>query len=137
MSIGGRFAEAQTARYDVRKLQMTARIYQKIGGDVIQHGRRNAEAWLLEHDVPCAQRADPLMGWQGSADTRGTVVLSFPSLEAAVTFADRERLDYQVIGGTDRSKSRAMPTLLSVHPANNRHAEHAAIEDRIPIRGRR
>jgi hypothetical protein len=74
---------------------MTVRIYEKIPNNM-QQGRANAGQWLLEHDVPYACRADPLTGWQGSGDTRGQIMLAFPTCEAAVRFAEKEGLKYHV-----------------------------------------
>jgi hypothetical protein len=81
---------------------MTARIYQKIENSM-QRGRGNANVWLLEHDVPYAWKADPLMGWQGSGDTRGQIALTFLTAEAAVAYAEREGLDYRVVSTPKRS----------------------------------
>ena len=81
---------------------MGVKIFKKIENNM-QWGRANGKGWLLEHDVPYACRADPLTGWQGSGDTRGQVQLSFPTLEAAVAYAEREGLDYRVGPSSKRS----------------------------------
>ncbi|MBW8910651.1 MAG: ETC complex I subunit [Sphingomonas sp.] len=83
---------------------MSVRIYRKVENPM-QWGRRNGKGWLLEYDVPYACRADPLTGWQGSGDTRGQIQLSFPTLEAAIAYAEHEGLDYHVVhSGTRRLK---------------------------------
>ena len=64
----------------------SARIFQK-PKNAMQSGRAGTATWLLEHDPADPQRADPLMGWAGSADTRRQLVLSFPSAEAAEAYA--------------------------------------------------
>lgn len=81
---------------------MTVRIYRK-PENPMQHGRNNSRAWLLEHDVPYACKADPLTGWQGSGDTRGSVLLAFPTCDAAVAFAEREGLAYKIIPDQPRA----------------------------------
>lgn len=81
---------------------MIVRIYQKVE-NVMQQGRANGRGWRLEYDVPYACRADPLTGWQGSGDTRGQIQLSFPTREAAIAYAEREGLRYQIIEGARRS----------------------------------
>jgi hypothetical protein len=81
---------------------MATRIYRK-PANPMQQGRKNADTWLLEHDVPYACRADPLTGWQGSGDTRGQITIAFPSREAAVQFAEREGLPYYVLPNQRRA----------------------------------
>ncbi len=53
----------------------------------MQSGRAGCEQWCLEFEASEAQRADPLMGWAGSADTRRQVQLSFATREAAEAYA--------------------------------------------------
>jgi hypothetical protein len=72
-----------------------ARIY-RVLENAMQEGAANGRGWRLDYDVPYACRADPLTGWQGSGDVQGQVELRFPSLEAAVAYAEREGLDYRV-----------------------------------------
>jgi hypothetical protein len=76
--------------------RMSARIYRK-PANPMQRGRKNADLWILEHDVPYACRADPLTGWQGSGDTRGQISLTFPDRQAAIRFAEREGLAYRLL----------------------------------------
>ncbi|CAA7614161.1 ETC complex I subunit [Magnetospirillum sp. UT-4] len=74
---------------------MQARIYRP-AKTVMQSGRGNAKAWVLEFEPAAPKRADPLMGWLGSDDTTQQVRLKFASLEEAVAFARRKGLDFQV-----------------------------------------
>ena len=67
------------------------RLYQK-PKNAMQSGRHGTENWILEYEPSDAQRADPLMGWAGSADTRRQLVLTFPTLEAAKAYADAKGL---------------------------------------------
>lgn len=67
---------------------MSARIYQR-PKNAMQSGRAGTDQWLLEFNPAEAQRADPLMGWSGSGDTRRQVRLSFASAEAAQDYAAR------------------------------------------------
>jgi hypothetical protein len=73
---------------------MTVRIYRP-AKTAMQSGGGNGD-WVLEPDVSRAVSADPLMGWSGSTDTAKQVVLSFPTREAAVAYAEREGLAYAV-----------------------------------------
>jgi hypothetical protein len=75
---------------------MGARIYKKIENNM-QRGRANGKGWILEFDNPQHVRADPLTGWSGGGETQGQVKLSFPSIDAAIAYADRNRIDYHVV----------------------------------------
>jgi hypothetical protein len=81
---------------------MTVRIYRKIENNM-QRGSANGRGWKLEHEVPYAWQADPLTGWQGSGDTRGQITLSFATLEAAIAYAEAEKLDYHVVPAPERT----------------------------------
>jgi hypothetical protein len=48
--------------------------------------------WRLEFESRSAPFLDPLMGWTGSRDPLHQVVLSFPSLDAALAYAERQGL---------------------------------------------
>ncbi len=72
----------------------TARIYQP-AKTAMQSGRQKTRKWILEYE-PTAKSIDPLMGWTGSADTRGQVRMKFETKEAAIAFAEKEGIDYTV-----------------------------------------
>jgi len=72
-----------------------ARIFQQ-PKTATQSGRAGTAEWMLEFEPAEARRADPLMGWIGSADTQAQVRLRFESREEAVAFAEREGLAYEV-----------------------------------------
>jgi ETC complex I subunit conserved region len=72
-----------------------ARIYQKLK-NAMQSGRAGTDLWLLEYEPAQAKRADPLMGWAGSGDTRQQLTLKFGSLDAAKAYADDKGLTYHV-----------------------------------------
>ncbi|MDF2494321.1 ETC complex I subunit [Sphingomonas sp.] len=74
----------------------TARIFQR-PKNAMQSGRHRTNLWQLEIPSDDPKRPDPLTGWAGGADTREQVNLSFPTLEAAVEYAEREGLAYTVI----------------------------------------
>jgi hypothetical protein len=78
------------------------RIYQK-SKNAMQSGRYGADQWVLEFEPGDAQRADPLMGWAGSADTRRQLVLKFDTLDAATTYARKKGLTYHVVPATQRT----------------------------------
>lgn len=74
---------------------MSARIYQRMK-NAMQSGRHNVGQWTLEFEPSEAQHADPLMGWAGSGDTRRQVRLTFPSLDAARAYAEKQGIAYHV-----------------------------------------
>ena len=62
----------------------------------MQSGLGNAKRWILEFEPGSPKQTDPLMGWLGSADTRGQVRLKFDSKEEAVAFAKKNGLTARV-----------------------------------------
>ncbi len=73
---------------------MTVRIFRPAKSSM-QSGKAGRN-WMLEYDATSAKRADPLMGWQGSADTLTQLKLKFDSKEAAIAYAVAKNLDYVV-----------------------------------------
>ena len=78
-----------------------ARIYQK-PKNAMQSGRYGTSEWILEYEPSDAQRADPLMGWAGSSDTRRQLVLKFPTLDAAKAYAGSNGLNAHVVPAPHR-----------------------------------
>ena len=71
-----------------------ARIYQR-PKTTMQSGSAG-QAWVLDYAPAEKRRADPLMGWIGSADTQAQVSLQFASREEAVAYAEREGIAFDV-----------------------------------------
>ena len=78
-----------------------ARIVQK-AKNALQSGRYGTGKWILEFEPKDAQRADPLMGWAGSRDTKTQLTLSFPTLDAAKAYAEKQGLTYHVVPAAPR-----------------------------------
>jgi hypothetical protein len=74
---------------------MSARIYQP-PKTAMQSGYAKSEGWVLDYQPSEPRRADPLMGWIGSADTQAQVSLRFPTREEAVAYAERHNIAYQL-----------------------------------------
>ena len=72
-----------------------ARIYQQ-PKTAMQSGMAGTGEWVLDFEPAEARRADPLMGWSGSADTQAQVRLRFDSRDEAIAYADRCGLAYDV-----------------------------------------
>ncbi len=60
-------------------------------------GRAWDHRWVLEFEPIAPSLPDPLMGWSGSANPYGTIVLEFPSLERAVEFAESRGWSWQLV----------------------------------------
>ena len=67
---------------------MQARIFKR-PKNAMQSGKALTDVWRLEFLATDAKRADPLMGWTSSRDTRQQVRLDFSSCEEAVAYAQR------------------------------------------------
>ena len=74
---------------------MAARIYQR-PKNAMQSGKAGIDQWQLEFEQSEARKADPLMGWTGSADTQTQVQLSFPTKEAAKAYAQKHGIAARV-----------------------------------------
>ena len=74
---------------------MRARIYQR-PKTATQSGLAGSGVWVLDYQPSEREVNDPLMGWWGSADTSGQVILRFDTAEEAVAFAEKKGVPYDV-----------------------------------------
>ena len=79
-----------------------ARIRQRTKSSM-QSGRSTEGSWVLEYEPAEAKRADPLTGWAGSGDVREQVRISFPTLEAAKAYTERNGIAYHVSAAGGRT----------------------------------
>lgn len=79
----------------------TARIYQRLK-NAMQSGRARTDSWILEFEPAKAQKPDPLTGWAGGGDTSSQLTMSFPTLEAAQAYAEREGYSATIIPAPER-----------------------------------
>jgi hypothetical protein len=80
----------------------TARIYQK-PKNAMQSGRARTTVWILEFEPVRQQQADPLTGWAGGDATATQLRMSFPTLEAATGYAEREGVAFHVVPAPERT----------------------------------
>jgi hypothetical protein len=77
---------------------------------VMQAGRRGVAEWVLEFEPRARPFVEPLMGWTGGSDPLAHVRLRFPNRDAAVAYARRQGLAYEIREPAhtrnDRAKSR-------------------------------
>ncbi len=78
---------------------MAARIYQRYK-NAMQSGKARTDEWVLEFESSRPKRPDPLTGWSGGAHPQEQVKLTFPSLEAARAYAEREGIAFHVVPST-------------------------------------
>ncbi len=93
---------------------MLARIFQP-SRTAMQSGKSNSQGWALEYEADAAKKIEPLMGWTGASDMRsGQLRLRFDSREAAIAFAQKHGLAYQLV------ESRAPKRILKAYADNFR-----------------
>jgi hypothetical protein len=74
---------------------MKARIFQK-PKNAMQSGRAGTQRWMLEFAPAEARKADPLMGWAGSGDTRRQLRLGFASRDEALAYAEKNGIEVEI-----------------------------------------
>ncbi len=67
----------------------------------MQSGRAH-EPWVLEYEPSRHRIADPLMGWTGGTDTQSQIRLTFATREAAIAYAAREGIAFDLEMSHDR-----------------------------------
>ena len=72
----------------------------------MQSGRAQSRTWVLEFEPFGHRRIEPLMGWTASDNPFAPIRLRFPTLAAAVAYAERQGLDYRVIDPPARRRLR-------------------------------
>lgn len=72
-----------------------ARIY-KPSRAVTTSGKARTKGWRLVFERRTAPFIEPLMGYTGGDDTLTQVELSFPTLQSAIRYAERQGLTYMV-----------------------------------------
>jgi ETC complex I subunit-like protein len=64
---------------------------------VMQSGRLRSRIWVLQFEPSGHRSIEPLMGWTASDDPFAQIRLRFPTVAAAVDYAERQGLDYRVV----------------------------------------
>lgn len=72
-----------------------ARIYQP-DKNAMQSGKAKSLRWLLEFAPEKPYFTESLMGWNGMTDMPQEIRLSFATKDAAVAYAKRQNLSYEV-----------------------------------------
>jgi hypothetical protein len=72
-----------------------ARIYQP-DKTAMQSGKGKTQVWQFEFAPEKPFFIDNLMGWNGMTDMPQEIRLQFPTKEAAIAYAERQRIPYEV-----------------------------------------
>jgi len=65
--------------------------------NAMQSGKSKNKTWVLEYKPQSKKVVDNLIGWQGSSDMLQEIKLKFNSKESAVSYAEKNQLDFEVI----------------------------------------
>ena len=77
-----------------------AKIY-KPNKTAMQSGLGKINKWVLVFETKDPTK-NPLMGWESSSDTYTELKLEFTSKELAITYAKKNKIDFEVIEPTQR-----------------------------------
>ena len=77
-----------------------AKIY-KPSKTAMQSGLKKFDKWLIEF-ITDEPGINPLMGWESSTDTYGELNLEFDTKELAITYAKKNKIEFEVIEPKER-----------------------------------
>ena len=80
-----------------------ARIFQP-AKTAMQSGRAKMKRWKLVFTPESKMPTDALMGWTGMQDTTRQIELFFPTKEAAIAYANKHRLAFEVVEPKQRAQ---------------------------------
>jgi hypothetical protein len=83
---------------------MAARIYQP-AKTAMSSGRARTRHWVLEYEPERSRTIEPLMGYTSSDDMKSQISLDFDSREAAIDYAKRNGIAYQLFEPKVRSRA--------------------------------
>jgi hypothetical protein len=78
-----------------------ARIYRP-DKTAMQSGKGGMKHWVLEFAPDKPYTVDNLMGWNGMSDMKQEICLYFPTEEAAIAYAKKQRIAYEVYASAKR-----------------------------------
>ena len=80
---------------------MKAKIY-KPSKTAMQSGRSKYNKWVLKFLDQKNQLKDTMMGWNGGSSTVSQIELKFSTKEEAVSYAQINNIDYEVLETSER-----------------------------------
>jgi hypothetical protein len=108
-----------------------ARIY-KPSRAVTTSGTARTGGWRLVFERRAAPFIDPLMGYTGSRDTLTQVELSFPTMQSAVRYAERQGLSYVIQMPAEQASGQPISAKSAWHERST-HAFSDATLDRLGL----
>jgi hypothetical protein len=78
-----------------------ARIFQR-SKNAMQSGKARSDEWVLQFESHSPHRPDPLTGWSGGGDTQAQVTIGFPTMEAAIAYAEKNSIAYHLVPPAER-----------------------------------
>ena len=63
----------------------------------MQSGRSKFNKWVLKFSDHKNQLKDTMMGWNGGSSTVSQIELKFSSKEEAISYANKNNIDYEVL----------------------------------------
>ena len=72
-----------------------AKIY-KPSKTAMQSGTKKFDKWIIEF-ITKNPGINPLMGWESSTDTYTELRLEFDTMELAIDYAEKNKIDYELI----------------------------------------
>ena len=72
-----------------------AKIY-KPSKTAMQSGTKKYNKWIIEY-ITEKPGINPLMGWESSTDTYGELNLEFDTKELAITYAKKNKIEFEII----------------------------------------
>lgn len=82
-----------------------ARIFQP-DKTAMQSGKAKTKSWKLEFAPEEPYFTDNLMGWTGMTDMPREINLFFPTKEAAIAYAEKRKIPYEVYAPSPRTMVR-------------------------------
>lgn len=83
---------------------MVARIY-KPSKTSMQSGEARTKRWVLEFEPEQPRSIEPLMGYTSCADMKQQLRMTFESKDAAVAYAERHAIAFEVFEPKTRKRS--------------------------------
>ncbi len=80
---------------------MAARIYRP-AKTAMQSGKAKTHLWVLDFEPEAERSVEPLMGYTSSSDMKQQIRLYFDTKEDAVSYAERNGMDYRVKDAKER-----------------------------------
>ncbi len=71
----------------------------------MQSGQAKTHLWIAEFEPASPRTPDPLMGWVSSSDMDSQIHLKFPTKQDAISYAQREGLEYVVVEPKERRQN--------------------------------